>query len=508
MADSAQRLPAKVQQLANMWSATAAVLDVDGAPQSASRLTDSTRRKRPAAASTGQGALPADATRSARNFHGAGGGDVRRTRAKWINQSTLACQKDPEHVNEVYNPTLVAEFKRLVELYQAIPNPVDKDHEHRLRQYQKQLDILIYKVKFVITTSRQLLLDDGKTLRFKNFGRSGLAKVDEILATGRLRKSAELASDPYFTALKALTSVWGIGQKRARELIDQRIVSVADVRLAASKGVVALTERQRIGLAYHADLQERIPRAEVQEIRAVVLAACAKVYAKLPLVAEVCGSFRRGAQTCGDVDFILSDVSRPNEALRLAPLIAELTARGFLLSAHYREDTAEYRTDDDEDDDDDDIGGEAAEPARREDIAQGHTFMGVCRLPGDDDDAGRKVRRLDIKSFPHDNFAFATLYFTGSAHFNRSMRWFAGKVGYRLSEKALYPVIRNAKHEVVARGAPIRCLTEQDIFHALGLARYLEPHERNCDVRYELTPAAAAAAAAAAVNVAERPATP
>ena len=65
------------------------------------------------------------------------------------------------------------------------------------------------------------------------------------------------------------------------------------------------------------------------------------------------------------------------------------------------------------------------------------TFFGICKL------AESEVhRRLDIKIYPRSQLAFAMLYFTGSAHFNRSMRLFASKKGYSLSDEGLYPVVR------------------------------------------------------------------
>jgi DNA polymerase lambda len=48
------------------------------------------------------------------------------------------------------------------------------------------------------------------------------------------------------------------------------------------------------------------------------------------------------------------------------------------------------------------------------------TYLGLCQLEPD-----KPCRRLDIKVYPRSQFAFAILYFTGSAHFNRSMRLFA-----------------------------------------------------------------------------------
>lgn len=47
-------------------------------------------------------------------------------------------------------------------------------------------------------------------------------------------------------------------------------------------------------------------------------------------------------------------------------------------------------------------------------------YMGICKSKED-----TFFRRIDIKVYPKDQYAFALLYFTGSDYFNRSMRLLA-----------------------------------------------------------------------------------
>lgn len=87
-------------------------------------------------------------------------------------------------------------------------------------------------------------------------------------------------------------------------------------------------------------------------------------------------------------------------------------------------------------------------------------------------------RRMDIKLYPPEQFAFALLYFTGSDYFNRSMRLFCQKRGWSLSDKDLKPVVRVHGEKVHETAHGIPCKTERDIFEAIGLP-YKEPWERD-----------------------------
>ena len=78
------------------------------------------------------------------------------------------------------------------------------------------------------------------------------------------------------------------------------------------------------------------------------------------------------------------------------------------------------------------------------------TYMGVCKVP-----EAPFARRIDIKIFPKERYGFALLYFTGSDYFNRSMRMYAEKKGYTLSENGLVPL--NEKGEKNPKNMTIPC---------------------------------------------------
>jgi hypothetical protein len=114
-------------------------------------------------------------------------------------------------------------------------------------------------------------------------------------------------------------------------------------------------------------------------------------------------------------------------------------------------------------------------PGTKHDKNPGHSYMGLCKLPGYE-----WHRRIDLKIYSADNFAFALLYFTGSGHFNRSMRLLARQNGWRLSDKGLRKIIHDPqnKKNVLHEGPLVKCRTEHDIFKVMGLD-YVEPSQRN-----------------------------
>ncbi len=90
-------------------------------------------------------------------------------------------------------------------------------------------------------------------------------------------------------------------------------------------------------------------------------------------------------------------------------------------------------------------------------------------------------RRVDIKSYVAAAYPFAVLYFTGSAYFNRSMRFYADNNGLTLSDTGVARVTARDKRRGIrqAQAKERHLRTERDIFDFLGIP-WKEPWERNC----------------------------
>ncbi|KAL1521238.1 hypothetical protein AB1Y20_020910 [Prymnesium parvum] len=82
-------------------------------------------------------------------------------------------------------------------------------------------------------------------------------------------------------------------------------------------------------------------------------------------------------------------------------------------------------------------------------------------------------RRIELRLVPYDSYHYATLFFTGSEAFHRSMRAAASERGYTLTE---YSLSRADDSKQVDLPEKVTC--EEDIFRLIGM-KYVPPTERN-----------------------------
>jgi len=106
------------------------------------------------------------------------------------------------------------------------------------------------------------------------------------------------------------------------------------------------------------------------------------------------------------------------------------------------------------------------------------SYMGICRLSRE----GSFFRRIDIKAYPGCQGAFAKLYFTGDAYFNRSMRAFAKRAGLTLSDAGLARAERQRMGDKTVKikvFPSVSCSSEEQVFTAMGIP-FVPPEYRIC----------------------------
>ena len=253
--------------------------------------------------------------------------------------------------------------------------------------------------------------------------------------SGKLRKLEKIRSDDTSVAISLLTRVAGIGPVKAREFVDQGVTSIEKLREVSDK----LTKSQRIGLRHFEDFELRIPRAEIEVVEKAVKGVIAGLSRKY--AATVCGSYRRGLPSSGDVDFLLTHADYTSEdkaaagGKLLKRVVDALEEHGIVTDTISRGDTK---------------------------------FMGVAKAAGH-----KHFRRIDIRILPADQFYCGVLYFTGSDLFNKEMRAHALEKGFTLNEYSIRPLDAG---KVPLEPLPVS--SEEDIFDYIGYD-YKQPSERN-----------------------------
>ncbi|XP_056331307.1 DNA polymerase lambda [Danio aesculapii] len=273
--------------------------------------------------------------------------------------------------------------------------------------------------------------------KIPGIGKRMADKIMEIMESGHLRKLDHIGEE--VPVLEMFTNIWGAGAKTAQMWYQQGFRTLEDIRTKA-----VLNHTLRVGLKHYDDLLERMPRSEAKAIEKAVKDAVHNVDPQL--LAMACGSYRRGRSTCGDVDVLITHPDGQSHKGVFSKVLHLLHQSGFLT---------------------DDL-------VSHEENGEQKKYMGICRLPG----PSQLHRRLDIIVVPYSEFACALLYFTGSAHFNRSMRALAKTKNMSLSEHSLNCAVVRQRGVKLVAGTPLHTPTEKNVFQHLGIP-YREPHERD-----------------------------
>ena len=333
-------------------------------------------------------------------------------RNEGINKIGLKISQDNTQMSQLPTGRLNEKF---IELMEQLSNIMLKQGEaFRARAYQKaQETIMAYPGD--IMTPNDLKGKPG-------IGPTIMEKLNEYVETGTLKVLEREKNNP----VNILADVYGIGPKKGKELVDNGITSIAQLR----ENQQMLNDIQKVGLRYYEDVLKRIPRSEIEDYKKIFESDFKKV-ATSDSKFEIVGSYRRGAQNSGDIDMIITSDS-PKVFINF---IDELIKKKLILEV----------------------------------LSRGPTkCLVMAKIPSSD-----SVRRVDFLYTGLEEFPFAILYFTGSKIFNTVMRHIALEKGYTMNEHGINNMEGKKKGDKVAH----RFKTEEDIFDFLGL-EYKAPTER------------------------------
>ena len=273
-----------------------------------------------------------------------------------------------------------------------------------------------------ITTESQL-----KSI--KGVGDSSIKHIMEFLNTGKTSYIDKLKNKPEIL----FTTIYGIGPKKAQELTKSNIKSIEDLKNAYMQDPSILNDKQTLGLKYYHDIEQRIPRDEIEQFDKIMNST---ITPETNLQYQIVGSYRRGASNSGDIDVILSTTNKSITSKQQTQLFHK-----FL---KYLE----------------------AQNIITHTLAIGNTkSLVIGKIPG-----SKFYRRIDFLYTTPEQFPFAILYFTGSKAFNTAMRAFALTQKLSLNEHGFTDMTTKTelKHNFTC---------EKDIFDYLNM-EYKEPIDR------------------------------
>ncbi|MEW6183735.1 MAG: DNA polymerase/3'-5' exonuclease PolX [Bacillota bacterium] len=254
----------------------------------------------------------------------------------------------------------------------------------------------------------------GELTAIPGIGKELARKIEEILATGTLQKYEALKKQVPKGLLEIIV-VPGVGPKTARllsleagiESVDALERMALEGRLKEIPGIKAKTEQKILhGIALLRSARDRRPLGLILPFARMLVAVLED---RVPVKqAAIAGSLRRGSETVGDIDILVSS-GHPDKVMELflgLPLVAEVAARGPTKTS--------VRT--------------------------------------------RDGLQIDLRVVPDKSFGAALCYLTGSKAHNIRIRELGVRLGLKINE---YGVFRGRKR--------IAGATEEEVFAAVGL---------------------------------------
>lgn len=314
-----------------------------------------------------------------------------------------------------------------------------------------------------------LARDRARLLAIPGIGAKMADKITEFCETGSIREHGQLKSQVP-PGLLELLQVPGLGPKTVRVFWQHGgITTMSGLEKAITDGSLAglprmgqkSVEKIKSSLAFIKTAGERLWLGRAHAVADVFI----RRLKSLPSVADAtpAGSLRRGKETIGDIDILVTLKKGMGEAARVAeafcktPGVVSIITQGVNKSSvrfGISNDTGRWKFD----------GGEA-------DAASGPTIQ------------------VDLRILPRESWGSGMMYFTGSKEHNIRLRERALKMGFSLNEWGLFvdDDPKKDKEPPQQRGLkPVAAQTEEEVYAKLKLP-FIPPEIREDRGELDLT---------------------
>jgi DNA polymerase (family X) len=313
------------------------------------------------------------------------------------------------------------------------------DDPFRIRSYRRAAEAIEGLPNQII----DLVADEKKLLEIPGIGKGMAANIREIASEGKLRLHAELLTQFRPTMLELL-KIQGLGPKTIALIWDAfQVCDVDGVAKLASEGKLRtlprMGEKNEAKILKGIEDYKRISGRFHLDTADAIAEKLTGLLTGLPGVERVtpAGSLRRGRETVGDLDVLVTGKCCDNQKQRDAVIEKIVNFPGVLQV-----------------------------------LGQGENKVSIKLRSG---------MQVDVRLLPPDSFGAAMQYFTGSKSHNVALRQRAIKMGYTLNEYGLAKLKANGKNgdsdSKRAAGAIVASKTEEEIYKRLGLD-YIPPELR------------------------------
>jgi DNA polymerase/3'-5' exonuclease PolX len=299
-----------------------------------------------------------------------------------------------------------------------IANELEKVAEHYTLAKEPYKARAYRNAAKAIKTHQEPITSKAQALKIKGVGKSVAETIETFLSTGVTDRLLDTNREKEET-IALFKTVHGIGPAKALELYNEGKRTIKDLKSAQ------LNTIQSLGVKWHNDITQRIPRIEIDMFGSYFNSILQGMRW------DIAGSYRRGYPDSGDIDLLISSGDGvPKEVLEN---VVDLMQDKLVAN-----------------------------------LGQGDTkYMGVIKLIPE-----WIGRRIDIRVVEPRSYASALLYFTGSVEYSIFLRNTAIKKCMIINEYCIEVPDAPGKEST-----KIYCDTEEEIHKVLEIP-YLPPTQR------------------------------